>query len=145
MNALNGATVAADVTAPEAVELLTGAAGLRFRFTDVNPLTGLSYARCWWEDLPYLVGVFVREHLELTSREWDALVIRDAVLDLVGRGDYELPFTVGVPLVIPARVGPVPHGRCPDCWGTGLDIDFDASMTGVRDALYVCYCIEAWQ
>ena len=120
------------------------AAGPRFRFTDTNPVTGRSYGRSSWSDLPYLIWVLVRDEVRLTDAEWDCLVASDSALDVVGSGEFRIPFTLDVTAVAHRRVGRPPEGVCGDCWGTGFDFDFDASMTGIADALFVCECAGGW-
>jgi len=36
------------------------------------------------------------------------------------------------------------HPQCDDCWGTGYEIDSDATMTGVMGGLFRCFCTGAW-
>jgi hypothetical protein len=120
-------------------------AGPRFRFCEANPVApGRTYAQSLLADLPYMVGVLVRLDLHLTEMEWDCLVTTGAALDVAGPGEFRVPFTLDVIASPPDRTGRAPDGVCPDCWGTGYDIDTDATMTGVLGALFVCFCARAW-
>jgi hypothetical protein len=121
------------------------AAGPRFRFADANPTeAGRSYAQSLFAELPYMVGVLVRWELHLTEVEWDRLVTTGAALDVTGPGEFRVPFTLDVVASPPDRAGRAPDGVCADCWGTGYEIDSDATMTGVLGGLFVCFCTGLW-
>jgi hypothetical protein len=135
--------------------LLRHATGLRFRFTDRNPLTDGPYGASLWDDLPYCIGVLVRQELRVGPEEWDRRVAAGVTADVVGPGEYVVPLTVGllppylrICVGLPGEVGALtPRGLlgldalCPDCWGSGLQVDYDASMTGFRNALFLCCCM----
>lgn len=55
-----------------------------FRFSDVNPLTGRTYARSRFRDLPDYAGAVVEDRLHLVAGEWDVLVQDGEVSDFVG-------------------------------------------------------------
>lgn len=114
------------------------AAGPSFRFTDRNPLTGVSFARSAFEDLPYLVGVLVRRELLLSDMEWDCLLTSGSTLFVTGRGEFRVPFALA-----PTAERPPPclsPGMCRDCRGSGYTQDTDLSMTGVANAWAACMC-----
>jgi hypothetical protein len=54
-----------------------------FRFAEVNPLTGLSFAESSFEDLPDCVAQVVTERLGFCAGEWDVLVEDHEVFDFV--------------------------------------------------------------
>ncbi len=116
-----------------------GAEPVWFRFTDTNPLTGRSYARSRWADLPYMIGVLARRFV-LTTAEWDALALTGQALHVVGDTPWRVPFTMTPPLGLPSPPVGDPPGMCGDCGGTGLSVDDDVSMTGTRDAVFLCWC-----
>lgn len=121
------------------------AAGPRFRFGQPNPVVARrAFAQSLFEDLPYMIGVLVRYELGLTAAEWDCLVAGGVALDVTGPGEYRVPFTLDVIASPPDRAGSAPEGVCGDCWGTGYDIDNDASMTGVVGGLFRCFCAGVW-
>jgi hypothetical protein len=122
------------------------AAGPRFRFAQPNPagVAGRTYAQSLFVELPYLVGVLVRRDLRLTEAEWDGLVCAGVALDVTGPEEYRVPFTLDVIASPPDRAGQPPDDVCADCWGTGYEIDSDATMTGVLGGLFRCFCAGAW-
>jgi hypothetical protein len=138
----------ADRGVPVIDELPAHAAGLRFRFTDRNPLTGMPYASSPWPDLPYLIRVLIRDQLLITEAAWVCLLARSRVLDMVGPWQFWIPFTLDLAVdttaVAHRRCGRPPDGVCGNCWGTGIEFDDDSSMTGTANALYVCSCMGAW-
>lgn len=112
---------------------------LRFRFGDLNPITGTAY---WWsrfDDLPYCVSLVVEDELRLSEHAWNRLVREGMAAEVTGAGSFALPLTVDRPLSEP-RTGTPPKGMCPDCWGTCEQIDTDGSMTGTVGATFVCSC-----
>jgi hypothetical protein len=122
------------------------AAGPRFRFDQLNPAVagGRTYAQSLFAELPYMVGVFVRTELRLTEEAWDSLVLAGGVSQIAGPGEYRIPFTLDVVVPVAERPGRVPDEVCPGCWGTGYEIDSDATMTGTMGRLYVCCCAGTW-
>jgi hypothetical protein len=122
------------------------AAGPRFRFDQLNPtITGRrTYAQSLLAELPYMVGVFVLAELGLTEEAWDGLVLAGASGEIAGSGEYRIPFTLDVIVAVAERPGRVPDEVCAGCWGTGYEIDSDATMTGTRGRLCVCSCAGTW-
>ncbi len=121
------------------------AAGPRFRFDQPNPVAARrTYAQSLYAELPYLVGVLVRGDLRLSETEWDCLVVTGAALDVTGAGEYRIPFTFDLTASVLERPGRAPEGVCPDCWGTGMEIDSDGTITGVLGQLFVCFCARPW-
>ncbi len=121
------------------------AAGPRFRFNQPNPVAaGRTYAQSLYAELPYLVGVLVRGDLRLSETEWDCLVVTGAALDVTGSGEYRVPFAFDLTASVLERPGRAPDGVCPDCWGTGMEIDSDGTITGVLGQLFVCFCARPW-
>lgn len=124
----------------DAVVRAVGGEPLWMRFGDTNPLTGRAYARSLWEELPAMVGLLARRFV-LTAREWDALVVCGRVLSVTGTQPWRIPFAMApLPGLPPLPVGD-PFDVCGDCGGTGLSVDDDVSMTGTRDAAFLCWCI----
>jgi hypothetical protein len=119
-------------------------AGVRFRFTDCNPLTRKPYACSRWWELPYLIGWLLREELQIPDVVWDCLVSRGSALDMVGPWEYRVPFTLDATAVTSRRIGRPPEDACREWWDSGLDVDTDTSMTGVTNAVFVCECIGDW-
>lgn len=119
-----------------------------FRFTDINPLTQTPYACSSWWDLPYLIRVLIRDDLQITAGSWACLLAQGGILDKVGPWRFRIPFTLDVTVdattVAYRRCGRPPDGVCGNCWGTGIEVDDDTSMTGITNALYVCSCMGAW-
>ena len=111
-----------------------------------NPagVPGRTYAQSLFAELPYMVGVLVRAELHLAEEQWDGLVVTGAALDVTGLGQYRVPFTLDVIASPPDRAGRAPEGVCGDCWGTGWEIDSDATMTGVVGGLFRCFCAGVW-
>jgi hypothetical protein len=117
-----------------------GGEPLWMRFSDTNPLTGRAYACSAWEELPGMVGVLARRFV-LTAREWDALVTCGRVLSVTGTQPWRIPFTMAPLSGRPLPPIDDPLDVCGDCGGTGLSVDDDVSMTGTRDAAFLCWCI----
>ena len=91
-----------------------------------------------------MVGVLVGRELGLTGPQWDGLVVSGGVLDVTGTGEYRVPFTLDVVASPPDRAGRPPDDVCLDCWGTGYEIDSDATMTGILGGLFVRFCTGRW-
>jgi hypothetical protein len=112
-----------------------------FRFTDTNLLSGKAYLASRWDDLPYSVAVAVERLWGLRPHEWAELVLSGEITDVVGGREYPLPYTLDLPVRAP-RKGRAPAGSCPDCWGTGVDIDSDGSISGTVGSSVVCTCVQ---
>jgi hypothetical protein len=115
-----------------------------FTLADVNPLTGAAYAQSRYRELPpYAIAV-----IGVTKDAWDRLV---------GSGTVGLALDVHrvhslAPMLaeLKARQRMVWDGHlniaedigalCEECLGTSIAHDFDASVTGVQDAPFVCFC-----
>ncbi|WP_137812662.1 hypothetical protein [Gandjariella thermophila] len=80
-----------------------------FRFSEVNPLTGVAYAQSRFRDLPGYAADVVEDRLDLCAGEWDVLVDDGEVYDFVGPDES---FTVS-PHRLPVRK------PCQQCSGTG--------------------------
>ena len=127
----------------DAVIRTVGGSPIWFSFVEVNPLTGRPYARSRWEELPYMISVLARRFV-LTTGEWDALAAAGRVLQVTGTGAWRVPFAMTLPpgLLAPlaAALAVEPPDVCGDCAGNDLSIDDDVSMTGTRDAVFLCWC-----
>ncbi len=145
MSTLTGAIVVDCVAPSEATEQAIQAAGPRFRFDEPNPtVAGRTYAQSLYAELPYMVSVLVRTELQLTEAVWDCLVTAGVSLHVTGSGEYRIPFTFDLIAPVLERPGQPPEGVCPDCWGTGMEIDSDGTITGVLGQLFVCFCARPW-
>jgi hypothetical protein len=116
----------------------------RFTLADTNPMTGVSYAQSRYRGLPpYAVAV-----IGVTQDAWDRLV-RSGTVGLA----FDLARThslVSMLADLKARQRLVWDGHvdvaddigdlCPECLGTSIAHDFDASVTGVQDAPFLCSC-----
>jgi hypothetical protein len=82
---------------------------------DRDPLTGRprAYRRSVLDDLPYPVRVLMAGRLEL-SPELDSAAVYGVA---------------------------APDAACGSCWGCGVAIDDDGTITGQTGALYVCGCV----
>ncbi|MGH3567052.1 MAG: hypothetical protein ACRDRH_13665 [Pseudonocardia sp.] len=116
-----------------------------FSLADVNPFNGLRYLESPYLELPpYVVAV-----IGLTRGAWDGLVRAGAVGLVFDMGrEYPLAPTLGElrdrqrlvwdgELDVAELVGVL----CGGCLGTAIAHDFDASVTGLVDAPYVCGCV----
>ena len=66
-----------------------------FTFADVNPITGQTYARSVFAELPGYAADVVTGALALEPGEWDVLVADDEAFDFTGVDDeYPIPGAV---------------------------------------------------
>jgi hypothetical protein len=83
----------------------------RFRFSEVNDMTGRPFAESPFRDLPEFVADVVVDRVGLCPGEWDDLVESGEAYDFVGFSDsYTVPDTV-------ARLV-----TCTTCGGQGVDL-----------------------
>lgn len=54
-----------------------------FRMADMNPVTGMSYARSRFSELPDYAAAVVVEHADLCADEWDGLVLFNEVEEFI--------------------------------------------------------------
>ena len=106
-----------------------------FRFADTNPVSGVAYTASPAGQLP----PWALRQLTVDPIAWDAFVRARAtalVVDPYRRYSLaEMPELVRLrPTVAP------PPDVCSDCWGTLVQVDSDASLTGIPDALVLCVC-----
>lgn len=112
----------------------------RFRFSDTNPLTGESYARSRFVDLPAFVVDVIEGEFGLSESAWDAKVAAGDVSDTVG---WRRTFSIARWLrgQRAHRVGRrAPRGMCPDCFDTTVEFDGDGSCTGRQGTPMWCSC-----
>lgn len=65
---------------------------MTFTFADTNPLTGLSFARSRFAELPGFAADVVTGRLALEPGEWDVLVADDDAFDFTGEDTaYPIP------------------------------------------------------
>lgn len=111
--------------------------GDRFRFSDVNPLTGDPYARSRWVDLPDWVQAVVLDEVGPEGK-WNALVDSGEVYGEVGPNQS---FSVrGFLASLRKGGGRGTSGACPDCRGTLAVFDKDGSLTGKSGTAVWCSC-----
>lgn len=106
-----------------------------FRFADTNPVSGVAYTASPGGQLP----PWALRQLAVDPIAWDALVRAQAttlVVDPYRR--FSLAWLRELVRLRPT-VAPPPD-VCPDCWGTLVQVDSDASLTGIPDALVLCVC-----
>lgn len=115
-----------------------------FTLADLNPLTGQRYQDSRYLDLPpYVLAV-----IGVTRDAWDRLVRSGTVglaLDV-----QQVHALVAMLADLKARQRLVWDGHvdvaedigalCAECLGTSIAHDFDASVTGVQDAPFMCFC-----
>lgn len=118
-----------------------------FTLADLNPISGLSYRHSSYLDLPpYAVAV-----IGVTRDAWDRMVRSGTVALAL---DVQQVHSLVVMLAdLKARqrlvwdgyldIGEDIGDLCPECLGTSIAHDFDASITGVQDAPHLCFCASA--
>jgi hypothetical protein len=118
-----------------------------FRFSEINPVVrNKTYAESMFRDLPdWAMNVVLDAGYRMHT--WNALVRNRTVME-VGAFRAEHPFASGKDwartVARREKQGPPKDGNtCEECWGTGLSHDYDASVTGIRNAPYVCFCYSA--
>jgi hypothetical protein len=97
---------------------------LRFRFSDVNDLTGRPFAQSRFRDLPGFVADVVVDQVALEPGEWDELVKMGEAYDFVGFHDsYPVPHHVAQLVTCPICGGNGENAQlwkpCGACDGTG--------------------------
>ncbi len=106
MTAAVKTSVASDVEVPD-----------RFCFGDVDPLTGRRYLASRFRLLPPWVRYVVEDDLGLTARQWDALVARGEVAEVVGPArEFTLARFYWAARQWRRHAGP---GDCRACGGSG--------------------------
>lgn len=111
----------------------------RFRFSDENPLTLEPYARGRFGDLPPYIEDVIVEQLGLAPTRWNALVGAGEVYSVVGPFQ-EFSLAGFLRSVQERDVWDGSEDVCGDCWGTLAAKDYDGSVTGRTDGVYVCFC-----
>lgn len=115
---------------------------LTFTFADFNPLTGVPLLVSRYDDLPGLIQIVVDHHLGLSQWQWDKLVRAHQVAEeLDCHHQRIIPWSVAG-RAPGDRSGTVPTGKCEDCWGTCVEVDYDGSLTGIVGASVVCFCVR---
>lgn len=109
----------------------------RFRFADMNPMSGVPYAASVFADLP----PFVACEASVVGPEWDALVARGEAGYVVDPSTWFSLAEVHEAAVVRSCLSP-PSAVCGDCWGTWVCTDFDGSCTGTRGAVMWCSCVD---
>ena len=110
----------------------------QFRLADVNPLTGVPYSECSFEDLP----PYIADAVKVRGWVWDLAVCGGALATLV---DLHAPISLAEFLGWVSQRwcgGEPPEHVCGDCWGTLAADDVDGSMTGVIGTVYLCPCVD---
>lgn len=118
-----------------------------FTLAGLNPVNGLSYRHSSYLDLPpYAVAV-----IGVTRDAWERLVRSGTVALALDVNRVHSIAAMLADLKPRQRLvwdGHVEIGEdigdlCPECLGTSIAHDFDASITGVQDAPHLCFCASA--
>ncbi len=114
-----------------------------FRFGDVNPFTGRRYLASRFRLLPPWVQYVVDDDLGLTPVQWDALVARGEVAEVV-RPAREFSLTRFY-WTARRRRRNAGSGDCRMCGGSGAYVPGTvAGSKGLTGPLFSCPCGGAW-